>query len=157
VAPELGGLLVDNKLTEDCAIVGVWDEEITSEDPRVCCAEERGGRLAGKEVERGIIEWTREKMTAHKRLGRRVRVVEGIPKSICGKILRRCWGTERRREGGREGKRGSKGEPLDTDCYAHIAMMLGRELSMVEFVAEMLPPARQTVIVIPPQARQFTE
>jgi 4-coumarate--CoA ligase len=91
VAPaELEGLLVSNELVEDCAVVGVWDEEIASEVPRAYVVLKKGvEQVAEKEMERRIVEWTRGKVAPHKRLRGGVRVVESIPKSISGKILRR--------------------------------------------------------------------
>ncbi|TGO86619.1 hypothetical protein BPOR_0289g00080 [Botrytis porri] len=108
VAPaELEGVLVEHKWVEDCCVVGVFDKERETEVPVGFLVgkgsvgmEERKvyGEKEGREVEM----WLAGRVADYKRLRGGVRWVESIPKSASGKILRRLFKDQIKKEG--EGK-----------------------------------------------------
>ncbi|EEH40132.2 4-coumarate-CoA ligase [Paracoccidioides lutzii Pb01] len=100
VAPaELEGVLVENELIANVAVIGVESEVHGSEVPRAFVV------LSGKKVEDGtaadaeqIVQWLAGKVAPHKRLRGGVRFVHEIPKSASGKILRRVLKDRARKE-----------------------------------------------------------
>ncbi|EEH19618.1 hypothetical protein PABG_07815 [Paracoccidioides brasiliensis Pb03] len=100
VAPaELEGVLVENEVIVDVAVIGVESEVHGSEVPRAYVV------LSGKKVEDGtaadaeqIVQWLSGKVAPHKRLRGGVRFVDEIPKSASGKILRRVLKDRARKE-----------------------------------------------------------
>ncbi|TGO57179.1 hypothetical protein BCON_0068g00090 [Botryotinia convoluta] len=108
VAPaELEGVLVEHEWVEDCCVVGVFDKERETEVPvgflvgKVSVGKEDRkvyGEKEGMEVEK----WLGGKVADYKRLRGGVRWVESIPKSASGKILRRVFKEQIKKEG--EGK-----------------------------------------------------
>ncbi|KAL3489526.1 hypothetical protein BJX62DRAFT_252622 [Aspergillus germanicus] len=94
IPSELEGKLLGHPDIVDAAVVGVWVEEMATELPAAFVAL-RGGVVAedkGAEVDKvvqGIQAWLNERVANHKRLRGGVHVVESIPKSPSGKILRR--------------------------------------------------------------------
>ncbi|KAF7885467.1 uncharacterized protein EAF02_003976 [Botrytis sinoallii] len=108
VAPaELEGVLVEHEWVEDCCVVGVFDKERETEVPVGFLVgkgsvgkEDRKvyGEREGREVEK----WLGGKVADYKRLRGGVRWVESIPKSASGKILRRVFKDQIKKEG--EGK-----------------------------------------------------
>ncbi|TGO25812.1 hypothetical protein BPAE_0072g00320 [Botrytis paeoniae] len=108
VAPaELEGVLVEHEWVEDCCVVGVFDKERETEVPVGFLVgkgsvgkEDRKvyGEKEGTEVEK----WLGGKVADYKRLRGGVRWVESIPKSASGKILRRVFKEQIKKEG--EGK-----------------------------------------------------
>jgi acyl-CoA synthetase (AMP-forming)/AMP-acid ligase II len=90
VAPaELEALLVSHPDIEDAAVIGVPDAE-AGEVPKAFVVP-RGG-LTAEDVE----AWVRERVAPHKRV-RAVEILDEIPKSPSGKILRRVL-AQRERE-----------------------------------------------------------
>ena len=88
VAPaELEGKLMDHPNINDCAVIGVQDEQMHTEVPRayVVC----GSNGSGESEANDIVEWTVSKVANYKRLRGGVVFVDEIPKSASGKILRR--------------------------------------------------------------------
>jgi acyl-CoA synthetase (AMP-forming)/AMP-acid ligase II len=82
VAPaELEALLLTHELISDAAVIGIPDEE-AGEVPKAFVV------LSGELSEEDIKSFVSERVAPHKRV-RSVEVVEAIPKSASGKILRR--------------------------------------------------------------------
>ncbi|KAF7917555.1 hypothetical protein BELL_0532g00090 [Botrytis elliptica] len=108
VAPaELEGVLVEHEWVEDCCVVGAFDKERETEVPVGFLVgkgsigkEDRKvyGEREGREVEK----WLGGKVADYKRLRGGVRWVESIPKSASGKILRRVFKDQIKKE--EEGK-----------------------------------------------------
>ncbi|KAI9371237.1 hypothetical protein BJX61DRAFT_548386 [Aspergillus egyptiacus] len=90
IPSELEGKLVDHPDVEDAAVTGLWVDEMATELPvgfivlsRTARAREQAGVL--KEIN----VWLNERVANHKRLRGGIVVLEVIPKSPSGKILRR--------------------------------------------------------------------
>ncbi|KAI6536220.1 hypothetical protein MCOR10_001992 [Pyricularia oryzae] len=89
VAPaELEGLLLGHPEVADVGVVGVQDDELASEVPRayVVLKDQRAG---GEAKAREIVDWMASRVAPHKKLRGGVVLVDAIPKSPSGKILRR--------------------------------------------------------------------
>ncbi|TGO37076.1 hypothetical protein BHYA_0106g00090 [Botrytis hyacinthi] len=105
VAPaELEGVLVEHEWVEDCCVVGVFDKERETEVPvgflvgRVSVGKE-GRKLYGEREGMEVEKWLEGKVADYKRLRGGVRWVESIPKSASGKILRRVFKDQIKKEG----------------------------------------------------------
>ena len=85
---ELEGLLISHPKINDVAVVGVYDKDQATEVPRAYIVAAPGVQ-GGKKTEDDIVEWLKAKVANHKRLRGGVRLVDEIPKSASGKILRR--------------------------------------------------------------------
>ncbi|CCD56861.1 hypothetical protein BofuT4_P141230.1 [Botrytis cinerea T4] len=104
VAPaELEGVLVEHEWVEDCCVVGVFDKERETEVPigflvgKVSVGKEDRkvyGDREGMEVEK----WLGGRVADYKRLRGGVRWVESISKSASGKILRRVFKDQIKKE-----------------------------------------------------------
>lgn len=92
---ELEGVLLDNPLVDDVAVIGVYDDEQGTEVPRayVVCSRSPKPRDAEE-----IMSWLAGKVANHKRLRGGVKFVDEIPKSPSGKILRRKLKAEAQKE-----------------------------------------------------------
>ncbi|TGO15639.1 hypothetical protein BTUL_0038g00720 [Botrytis tulipae] len=108
VAPaELEGVLVEHEWVEDCCVVGVFDKERETEVPvgflvgKVSMGKE-DRKLYGEKEGMEVEKWLEGKVADYKRLRGGVRWVESIPKSASGKILRRVFKDQIKKEG--EGK-----------------------------------------------------
>ncbi|THV49321.1 hypothetical protein BGAL_0201g00210 [Botrytis galanthina] len=108
VAPaELEGVLVEHEWVEDCCVVGVFDKERETEVPvgflvgKVSVRKE-DRKLYGEKEGMEVEKWLAGKVADYKRLRGGVRWVESIPKSASGKILRRVFKDQIKKEG--EGK-----------------------------------------------------
>lgn len=90
IPSELEGKLVDHPDVEDAAVVGQWVDEKATELPVgfVVLSRQAKGRDIQAVID-GIHSWLNAKVANHKRLRGGVHVVEQIPKSPSGKILRR--------------------------------------------------------------------
>ncbi|XP_037788187.1 4-coumarate--CoA ligase 1-like isoform X1 [Penaeus monodon] len=85
VAPaELEGLLVTNENVADAAVVGIKDEE-AGELPKAFVVPKPGKTISPEE----LINWVHDRVAPHKRLRGGVEVIESVPRSPAGKILRR--------------------------------------------------------------------
>lgn len=93
VAPaELEGILVDNPIVDDVAVVGMESKEQSTEVPVAFIVRSEKSKASGASDEQeaaNIIQWLDGKVAHHKRLRGGVRFVDVIPKSVAGKILRR--------------------------------------------------------------------
>uniref|UniRef100_A0ACD5UXW9 Uncharacterized protein n=1 Tax=Avena sativa TaxID=4498 RepID=A0ACD5UXW9_AVESA len=84
VAPaELEAILLSHPSVEDAAVFGLPDEE-AGEVPVSCVVRRRGA----EESEADIMEYVASRVASYKRL-RTLHLVDAIPKSVSGKILRR--------------------------------------------------------------------
>lgn len=83
VAPaELESILLSNPRVIDAAVIGVYNEMKTSENPRAYVV------LAPGTKPEDIILWFNKRVAKHKRLWGGIVVVKQVPKSASGKILR---------------------------------------------------------------------
>lgn len=90
IPSELEGKLVDHPDIEDAAVVGQWVDERATELPVGFVVLSRQPKESDlKTVTNGIHSWLNAKVANHKRLRGGIYVVEQIPKSQSGKILRR--------------------------------------------------------------------
>lgn len=84
IAPaELEGLLLQHPNVKDCAVVGVYDKKRATEVPKAFLVLSEGDK--GMDV----VEWMNGKVAYFKQLRGGFEVVESIPKTASGKILRR--------------------------------------------------------------------
>ncbi|KAG0714697.1 4-coumarate--CoA ligase-like 7 [Chionoecetes opilio] len=85
VAPaELEGLLVTHESIADAAVIGVVDEE-AGELPKAYIVQ-KPGKIVDSE---DIIAWVKERVAPFKRLRGGVEIIDAIPRSPAGKILRK--------------------------------------------------------------------
>ncbi|KAJ2783500.1 hypothetical protein GGI15_002558 [Coemansia interrupta] len=93
VAPaELEGILMQHARVKDCAVVGVFDEERQTELPRAYVVLDGRVDEAHEGVEaaaRHVRDWVDAQVVYYKRLRGGCFVVEAIPRTASGKILRR--------------------------------------------------------------------
>ncbi|BEI81478.1 hypothetical protein CcaverHIS002_0206380 [Cutaneotrichosporon cavernicola] len=94
VAPaELEGLLLQHDKVADVGVIGVWEESQATELPRAYIVPKPSADLksgAAREAFRAeIASWLADRVAQHKRLRGGVVIVETIPKSPSGKILRK--------------------------------------------------------------------
>jgi acyl-coenzyme A synthetase/AMP-(fatty) acid ligase len=98
VAPaELEGLLVDHPLVNDAAVIGVYDESQHTELPRAYIVLKKGVEKSDATAKQ-IADWLHQRVAHHKRLRGGVKFVDEIPKSASGKILRRIFKEEVKKE-----------------------------------------------------------
>ncbi|PWN47217.1 acetyl-CoA synthetase-like protein [Violaceomyces palustris] len=91
VAPaELEALLLSHPKVADVAVVGVYDDSQATELPKAYIVANAEGKRDGAEaLSSEIVEWTAKKVANHMRLRGGVELIDVIPKSPSGKILRR--------------------------------------------------------------------
>ncbi|KAJ5894815.1 hypothetical protein N7495_006506 [Penicillium taxi] len=90
VPSELEGKLVDHPDIEDAGVVGMWVDERATELPVAFVVLSRQAMTQDvAAVLAGIHSWLNPKIAQHKRLRGGIHVVDQIPKSPSGKILRR--------------------------------------------------------------------
>lgn len=92
IPSELEGKLLQHPHVEDCGVTALWDESQATELPVgfvVLKASALGADATPKSVVDGIHAWLNERVANHKKLRGGIRVVDAIPKSPSGKILRR--------------------------------------------------------------------
>lgn len=91
VAPaELEGILIGHSKVVDAAVIGVWMEEEATELPKAYIVlAPSAWDESHRAVEREAQDWIASRVASHKRLRGGVEVVQAIPKSPSGKILRR--------------------------------------------------------------------
>jgi acyl-CoA synthetase (AMP-forming)/AMP-acid ligase II len=90
VAPaELEGLLLNNEIVQDAAVIGVDMRDLGTEVPRAYVVRRGGMRAVQAGDGTSITKWLEGKVVAYKRLRGGVVFIDEIPKSGSGKILRR--------------------------------------------------------------------
>lgn len=98
VAPaELEGLLVDHPQVDDAVVIGVYDESQHTELPRAYLVLKPGVEKSDATAKH-IADWLHERVAHHKKLRGGVKFVDEIPKSPSGKILRRIFKEEAKKE-----------------------------------------------------------
>jgi acyl-coenzyme A synthetase/AMP-(fatty) acid ligase len=85
---ELEALLLTHPRIADAAVVGVYDASQATELPTAYVTV-REGSVDAAAFDREIQEWVAARVARHKRLGGGVFVIDQIPKSAAGKLLRR--------------------------------------------------------------------
>ncbi|KAJ4374200.1 hypothetical protein N0V83_002941 [Neocucurbitaria cava] len=86
VAPaELEGVLLEHPGVADAAVIGIKNQDGSSELPRAYVVKKADAKLE----ERDVTMWVEEKLAKYKRLDGGVKFVESIPKTASGKILKR--------------------------------------------------------------------
>ncbi len=80
---ELEALLLEHPQVKDCAVAGVADRE-AGEIPKAFVVLKPGGSANGD----ALMDFLRDKVAGYKRV-RQVEIVDAIPRSPSGKILRR--------------------------------------------------------------------
>ena len=90
IPSELEGKLIDHPDIEDAGVVGKWVDEMATELPVafVVLSSQARQREAGSVVNE-IHTWLNPKIANHKRLRGGIHLIDQIPKSPSGKILRR--------------------------------------------------------------------
>ncbi|GAA5974727.1 hypothetical protein JCM11641_007242 [Rhodosporidiobolus odoratus] len=89
VAPaELEGVLISAPFVADAAVIGVYSEENATELPRAYVVPD-AKHLNSKTLVADVKKWVENKLAPHKRLRGGVIIVDSIPKSPSGKILRK--------------------------------------------------------------------
>ncbi|BGP57163.1 hypothetical protein JCM8202_005399 [Rhodotorula sphaerocarpa] len=89
VAPaEVEGILLTSPYVADCAVIGVWSEEQATELPRAYIVP-NPQHAKSPTLKQDVAKYIEQKLAHHKRLRGGVFVLEAIPKSPSGKILRK--------------------------------------------------------------------
>ncbi|KAK7044894.1 4-coumarate--CoA ligase-like 7, partial [Favolaschia claudopus] len=90
---ELESILLGHPDIADCAVIGIDDPEQATELPRAYVVTAHPEKLTiakDKAIfEQSVVKWMQSKVARHKYLRGGVRVIDIIPKSAAGKILRR--------------------------------------------------------------------
>jgi acyl-CoA synthetase (AMP-forming)/AMP-acid ligase II len=90
IPSELEGKLLEHPDIEDACVVSRWAEEQATELPVGFIVVKQSAKARGeKAVIEGVTQWLNAKIANHKRLRGGVYIIEAIPKSPSGKILRR--------------------------------------------------------------------
>ena len=89
VAPaELEGLLLTHPDIADCAVIGVYDSRRHSEIPKAFLVLKSQAKLGAVKAQE-IVSWMNARVTKYKWLRGGAEIIDVIPKSMSGKILRR--------------------------------------------------------------------
>ncbi|KAJ2388705.1 hypothetical protein H4S02_002740 [Coemansia sp. RSA 2611] len=84
---ELEGLLTDHPAVVDAAVIPVYDKSRESELPKAFVVLRPGANKPGIEAE--VSQWIDKRVVDYKRLRGGIELIDAIPKSATGKILRR--------------------------------------------------------------------
>jgi acyl-CoA synthetase (AMP-forming)/AMP-acid ligase II len=85
---EVESLLVEHPYVWDAVVIGVYDKEQATEVPRAYIVLAPGVDWSRK-TEEEIVAWLNDRIANYKRLRGGVRLVDTIPKTASGKVLRR--------------------------------------------------------------------
>ncbi|SCZ98633.1 BZ3500_MvSof-1268-A1-R1_Chr3-1g05514 [Microbotryum saponariae] len=98
VAPaELEGTCLECPYVADVAVIGVWDDDQASELPRAYVVLSAEGKKQSDGA-KAVREWVDQRVSAHKKLRGGVKIVDMVPKSPSGKLLRRILREEAKAE-----------------------------------------------------------
>ncbi|KAL8283894.1 hypothetical protein RQP46_005326 [Phenoliferia psychrophenolica] len=98
VAPaELEAVLLECPFVADACVIGVWYEAQATELPRAYVVPSAEGKKE-RDPAGSIKAWVDSRVAPHKKLRGGVRIVESIPKSPSGKLLRRIIREEAKKE-----------------------------------------------------------
>ncbi|GAA5838857.1 hypothetical protein JCM11251_003720 [Rhodosporidiobolus azoricus] len=100
---ELEATVLENPSVLDCAVIGVYKEDEATEYPRAYVVLTEEGKKQADPVT-AIHSWTKEKVAHYKQLKGGIKVVDAIPKSPSGKILRRVLRDQAKQETEQEAK-----------------------------------------------------
>ncbi|GAA5823842.1 hypothetical protein JCM11251_003318 [Rhodosporidiobolus azoricus] len=100
---ELEGVLLTCPLVDDAAVIGIWFEEQATELPRAYIVP-NAQHAKSPTLTEDIAKYVEERLAAHKRLRGGVVVVDVIPKSPSGKILKKDLRTLAAKEAGSKAK-----------------------------------------------------
>ncbi|BGP16026.1 hypothetical protein JCM10213_004806 [Rhodosporidiobolus nylandii] len=106
---ELEAVLLECPLVDDCAVIGVYSEKDASEFPRGYIVLSAEGKKQRDPVA-AIHAFTKKKVAHYKQLKGGIKLVDSIPKSPSGKILRRLLRDEAKKEQQAETARRKAGE-----------------------------------------------
>jgi len=90
---ELEDLLLQHPDVDDAAVIGIYDDSQATEVPKAYVTLSAAAKKK-QNVEKAIAEWVAERVANHMRLRGGVEVLEAIPKSPSGKILRKVLRTQ---------------------------------------------------------------
>ncbi|KKY26440.1 hypothetical protein UCRPC4_g01459 [Phaeomoniella chlamydospora] len=99
---ELEGVLLQHRIIEDVAVVGVHSKKLGTEVPRAYVVRKGGMSAVQQQDAQEIIDWMAKKVVNHKRLRGGIKFVKTVPKSPSGKLLRRYLRDEARKEFAKE-------------------------------------------------------
>ncbi|KAF7321573.1 AMP binding protein [Mycena kentingensis (nom. inval.)] len=106
---ELESILLSHPDIADAAVIGLYSEKEATELPRAYVVHTHPKRIASPKAKadfaQGVVKWMEAKVAQHKRLRGGVAIIDAVPKSAAGKILRR----ELREQAKKEAERGELG------------------------------------------------
>ncbi|GAA5989659.1 hypothetical protein JCM10908_000577 [Rhodotorula pacifica] len=94
---ELEATLLECPFVADCAVIGVWNEEQATEYPRAYVVLTDAGK-AERDAPAAINKWMEKKVAHYKQLRGGIKLVDSVPKSPSGKLLRRILRDEAKAE-----------------------------------------------------------
>ncbi|GJN89353.1 hypothetical protein Rhopal_002333-T1 [Rhodotorula paludigena] len=94
---ELEATLLECPLVADCAVIGVWNEQQQTEFPRAYIVLSEQGKKQS-DAAQAIQDWMKGKVAPFKQLKGGIKLVDSVPKSPSGKLLRRVLRDEAKRE-----------------------------------------------------------
>jgi acyl-coenzyme A synthetase/AMP-(fatty) acid ligase len=86
---ELEALLLQHPSVVDAGVVGVQDDAQATELPRAYIAIRPDATQAAAQLEADVAAWVAARVAPHKKLRGGVCVIDAVPKSPSGKILRK--------------------------------------------------------------------
>ncbi|GAA5837083.1 hypothetical protein JCM5353_002489 [Sporobolomyces roseus] len=104
---ELEATLLECPLVADCCVIGVYDDSQASEFPRGYLVLSDAGKKDKDHIQ-SIHKWFDSRVAHYKRLKGGIRIVDSIPKSPSGKILRRIVRDEAKAEAAQEAAKSTK-------------------------------------------------
>ncbi|BGP39960.1 hypothetical protein JCM10449v2_003918 [Rhodotorula kratochvilovae] len=94
---ELEAVLLECPLVSDCAVIGVWNDQQQTEFPRAYVVLSAQGK-SESDPSSSIQRWMSTKVANYKQLKGGIKLVDSVPKSPSGKLLRRILRDEAKAE-----------------------------------------------------------